>query len=600
MIITRTRFSLLIIVAVLLFSSLPLPVASADESPSIQLTITPQQTIYDIAGNESRQENVTFSVFGININGSNTYKIRVAVHEEYQTYGEDALLLLSTNFDLTISVNLNFSGIGAHEWVNDTNYTILVQLQERPAGQDQYETIFNATFNFSIGKIPEPLEPEPLQHLDFECELGDDGEWDMMLDDYGYLADHPSALGMIGCTFTNPNPVPTWFNFSFDYPILAAGAGFDITGITLLSNEILNNSTKQFNFSLDCGAPSNCEETNGTISIEVEIYSEDAVNWTGNDSSYFVEYSIENNSTITPILIRGCMDEEALNFKLNATEDDGSCVFPQPEPEPEPEPTPPDCLLCNLTYYIPSEMSVGTTDTFYVVENSGDGWKYFGEANVSWNIDGVVENGSEIEYSFTAIPELGHASVSICASFSDGSQDCIWEEITVNQSLNGYISQSGVLEPIIQDNVGGVHFNVTALGGLAPYSFEWQFGDGNSSTSSSLVYEFADWGIYDVTLVITDARMDTVNLQTQVEIKNSQDPGDDPTIVDKENVSEPEVTPFGAVATGGGTLLLVMLSRHNSRKQKEKILVAARAKLQNAGMGNEETLGVDDFEGNWD
>ncbi|HJM18942.1 MAG TPA: PKD domain-containing protein, partial [Candidatus Thalassarchaeaceae archaeon] len=334
--------------------------------------------------------------------------------------------------------------------------------------------------------------------------------------------------------------------------------------------------------------------------IEVEIYSEDAVNWTGNDSSYFVEYSIENNSTITPILIRGCMDEEALNFKPNATEDDGSCVFPQPEPEPEPEPTPPDCLLCNLTYYIPSEMSVGTTDTFYVVENSGDGWKYFGEANVSWNIDGVVENGSEIEYSFTAIPELGHASVSICASFSDGSQDCIWEEITVNQSLNGYISQSGVLEPIIQDNVGGVHFNVTALGGLAPYSFEWQFGDGNSSTSSSLVYEFADWGIYDVTLVITDARMDTVNLQTQVEIKNSQGPGDDPTIVDKENVSEPEVTPFGAVATGGGTLLLVMLSRHNSRKQKEKILVAARAKLQNAGMGNEETLGVDDFEGNWD
>ena len=153
---------------------------------------------------------------------------------------------------------------------------------------------------------------------------------------------------------------------------------------------------------------------------------------------------------------------------------------------------------------------------------------------------------------------------------------------------------------MISDNVGGIHFDATALGGLAPYSFEWQFGDGNSSTSSSLVYEFADWGIYDVTLVITDARMDTVNLQTQVEIKNSQGPGDDPTIVDKENVSEPEVTPFGAVATGGGTLLLVMLSRHNSRKQKEKILVAARAKLQTSGMGNEATLGVDDFEGNWD
>ncbi|HJM18943.1 MAG TPA: hypothetical protein QF802_00615, partial [Candidatus Thalassarchaeaceae archaeon] len=245
----------MIIVAVLLFSSLPLPVASADESPSIQLTITPQQTIYDIAGNESRQENVTFSVLGININGSNAYKTNIFLYEEYQTYGQDGSELQNLTYQTNISVNLNFSALGADEWLNDTDYSFLVQLEERPAGEDQFEIIYNATFNFSIGKIPEPLEPEPLQHLDFECELGDDGEWDMMLDDYGYLADHPSALGMIGCTFTNPNPVPTWFNFSFDYPILAAGAGFDITGITLLSNEILNNSTKQFNFSLDCGAP---------------------------------------------------------------------------------------------------------------------------------------------------------------------------------------------------------------------------------------------------------------------------------------------------------------------------------------------------------
>ncbi|MDP7659145.1 MAG: PKD domain-containing protein [Candidatus Thalassarchaeaceae archaeon] len=588
------------IVAVLLFSSLPLPVASAEESPSIQLTITPQQTIYDIAGNESRQENVTFSVLGININGSesNTYKIRVAVHEEYQTYGEDALLLLSTNFDLTSSVNLNFSGIGAHEWVNDTNYTILVQLQERPADEDQYETIFNTTFNFSVGEIPEPPNPEPvpLQNLDFDCVLGDDGVWDMMLDDYGNLADHPSVLGIIECSLTNTNSVSILFNLSFQNPSLSDGAGFDMTGFSSFPIRISNNSTEGFNLSLDCGTPSNCEETNGSISIEVEIYSEDVTNWTSNTSQQIIEYTIEeNNTTITPGVIKGCMDEIAENFNPNATEDDASCIYPRP-----PEPSPPTCLLCNFTYNIPDPVSVNTPATFSANITGTEGWFFYGNANISWGFDGTIIYGPDVVHTYTSIPSGGTTDVVVCVVFSDGVERCQTTTITVNQSLTGYIGQSGLLEPMISDNVGGIHFDATALGGLAPYSFEWQFGDGNSSTSSSLVYEFADWGIYDVTLVITDARMDTVNLQTQVEIKNSQDPGDDPTIVDKENVSEPEVTPFGAVATGGGTLLLVMLSRHNSRKQKEKILVAARAKLQNAGMGNEETLGVDDFEGNWD
>ncbi|HJM87364.1 MAG TPA: hypothetical protein QF433_03995, partial [Candidatus Thalassarchaeaceae archaeon] len=118
MIITRTRFSLLIIVAVLLFSSLPLQVASADESPSIQLTITPQQTIYDIAGNESRQENVTFSSIGINLNEAKIYRTIISVYEEYQTYGQDGSELQNLTYQTNI-INLNFSALGADEWLND-------------------------------------------------------------------------------------------------------------------------------------------------------------------------------------------------------------------------------------------------------------------------------------------------------------------------------------------------------------------------------------------------------------------------------------------------------------------------------------------------
>ena len=561
----------------MLLSTLPLQVASADDSPSIQLTITPEQTIYDVSGNVSRQENVTFSALGINLNEVNIYKIRVAVHEEYQTYGEDGFRLLSTNFDLTSSINLNFSGIGAHEWVNDTNYTILVQLQERPADEDQYETIFNATFNFSVGEILEPPNPEPvpLQNLDFDCVLGDDGVWDMMLDDYGNLPDHPSVLGMIECSLTNTNSVSILFNLSFQYPSLSDGAGFDMTGFSSFPIRISNNSTEGFNLSLDCGTPSNCEETNGSISIEVEIYSEDVTNWTSNTSQQIIEYTIEeNNTTITPSVIKGCMDEIAENFNPNATEDDASCIYPRP-----PEPSPPTCLLCNFSYNIPDPVSVNTPAAFSADVTGTEGWFFYGNANISWGFDGTIIYGPDVVHTYTSIPSEGTTDVVVCVGFSDGVERCQTTTITVNQSLTGYIGQSSLLEPMISDNVGGIHFDATALGGLAPYSYQWQFGDGNSSTNESLVHEFADWGVYDVTLAITDARGDNISLDVQIEISDSQSYGNGTNNDDNED-SEVGLEPFAVATTGGGTLALILLSRHNGKKKRDKMLEAARLKIQ--------------------
>ncbi|MDP6379046.1 MAG: PKD domain-containing protein [Candidatus Thalassarchaeaceae archaeon] len=563
------------IVAVLLLSSLPLQVASADESPSIQLTITPEQNIYDLVGNVSRQENVTFSAVGINLNDEvNIYNIRVAVHEEY--YGEDGTQLHSTTFESS-SINLNFTHFD-QEWENDTNYTILAQLQERPTDEDQFETIFNATFNFSVGEIPEPPEPEPepvpLQNLDFDCVLGDDGVWDMMLDDYGYLTDYPSVLGMIECSLTNTNSVSILFNLSFQNPSLSDGAGFDMTGFSSFPIRISNNSTEGFNLSLDCGTPSNCEETNGSISIEVEIYSEDVTNWTSNTSQQIIEYTIEeNNTTITPSLIKGCMDESAENFNPNATENDDSCIYPRP-------PEPPTCLLCNFTYNIPDPVSVNTPATFSANVTGTEGWIFYGNANISWGFDGTIIYGHDVVHTYTSIPSGGTTDVIVCVGFSDGVERCQTTTITVNQSLTGYIGQSSLLEPMISDNVGGIHFDATALGGLAPYSYQWQFGDGNSSTNESLVHEFADWGVYDVTLAITDARGDNISLDVQIEISDSQSYGNGTNNDDNEDSEEVGLEPFAVATTGGGTLALILLSRHNSRKKRDKILEAARLKIR--------------------
>ena len=589
-----------IIVIFLALSMLPLNASSESEysGPFTQITIShpsnnyydSNQSIYDIAGNESRQENISISAIASNLDEANSYRTYIAVYEEYKIYGENAdRRLVSTTFAST-SISFNFSGLGGQEMENNTNYTILVKLQEKQAWNDYYDIIFNATFNFTVNAIPEPEpgpepepEPEPvsLQNLGFECDLGDDGVWDMILDD---LPDYSSTLGMIGCTFSNPNPVSTRFNFSFTYFPILTGAGFDITGITSFSNEIMKNSTKEFNFSLDCGSPSNCEETNGTITIEVDIFSEnDFQNWTGNDSTYIVEYTIANNSTITPILIRGCMDENATNFKPNATEDDGSCIFPEPEPKP------PLCPLCNLEYYIPNDISISTPFNLNVNVTSSDGWDYYGGASISWGINGNILNGTEIDYELTNVPSSGTTNIILCIEFDNGPEECISETANVNQQLNGYISQSSQLESIIYQNGGQIHFYAMVFGGLAPYSYEWEINNEETSNISSFIHDFPA-GEYNLSLIITDARGDKKTYEDNVIIIDLEIDEEEIITSEKEEVIENELEPFSVVVAGGGTLLLVMLTRRNSKNQRKKILNRALNEIRDGNQTDNDEL----------
>ena len=595
--IIRTRRSILMVVAVFLLASLPLGVTSADSlPPSVSISVTPEQEYYDAFENETFQQSIEFRINWLNLQEGTNYTVQLYIMKEYQTYGEDGMKSSANIFLYPMNPVKNLNDfadtgtLGAIE--NNTNYTYFAKLRTEEQGQGD-SFIYLAQYNFTIGQEP-VAEPQPLQNLALNCDLGDDNIWDMYTEDYGTIPYKTTILGEIECNLTNSNSVTAFYNLSdFAYlgdGALQEGAGFDIPSWLHNSNSIPAFSTgESFNISLDCGEPSHCEETNGTLGFVIQTYSEDETNWSESEIQHYIDYSIENNSIIPPVIIRGCMNETAENFNANATEDDGSCIFPDP-PEPEPEPTPPDCPLCNLTYFIPREMSVGTPATLNADVTASDGWKYFGGANVSWNISGTVVNGSEIEYTFTTIPEGGSANVSFCTYFDDikessngiteGSEDCIWGTIAVNESLGGYLSQSSLLAPIILDNVGGVHFDVSASGGLAPYSYQWQFGDGNSSTNGSVVHEFADWGLYNVTLIITDARNDSMTLDTYVEILEPESSTEESIDVEDEEISEPQIHPFGVVATGGGTLALVLLTRHNGRKKMEKMLQAARLKLR--------------------
>src|SRR5207249_6115059 len=51
-----------------------------------------------------------------------------------------------------------------------------------------------------------------------------------------------------------------------------------------------------------------------------------------------------------------------------------------------------------------------------------------------------------------------------------------------------------------------VVFNATTTGGVSPYTFSWDFGDGLASTGSTVTHTFSTGGTFTVVLTVTDAR----------------------------------------------------------------------------------------------
>lgn len=69
--------------------------------------------------------------------------------------------------------------------------------------------------------------------------------------------------------------------------------------------------------------------------------------------------------------------------------------------------------------------------------------------------------------------------------------------------LGMIVSFSGV--PLSGEVPLAVIFTPTINGGVAPYTYAWDFGDGGTSTSSAPTHAYLAAGTYDVTLVVTDA-----------------------------------------------------------------------------------------------
>jgi len=75
-----------------------------------------------------------------------------------------------------------------------------------------------------------------------------------------------------------------------------------------------------------------------------------------------------------------------------------------------------------------------------------------------------------------------------------------------------------------------VQFNGTGIGGYRPYTWHWDFGDGNISTDRNPMHTYSNPGNYTVTLTITDNTSNTTEDTTFAWIQESNSPPDKPSI----------------------------------------------------------------------
>ena len=75
-----------------------------------------------------------------------------------------------------------------------------------------------------------------------------------------------------------------------------------------------------------------------------------------------------------------------------------------------------------------------------------------------------------------------------------------------------------------------LQFNGYAVGGVPPYSWHWDFGDGNTSDIQNPIYTYTNVENYTVTLTVTDDESNTVDDTTWALIQKVNEPPGAPTI----------------------------------------------------------------------
>ena len=145
---------------------------------------------------------------------------------------------------------------------------------------------------------------------------------------------------------------------------------------------------------------------------------------------------------------------------------------------------------------------------------SGEGWKIIPLMDyVTINQSQDIWVAVEIQYGPNDYP-IGLDNGPAVAGKGDWVYQGSWNELQSYGLDYNWNIAAFVTEPLLANASGPYHtiigqplqFRGNVTGGRAPYTFQWDFGDGNNSTGQQTSHIYSHVGSYYVTLIVTDSR----------------------------------------------------------------------------------------------
>ncbi|MCI4368518.1 MAG: PKD domain-containing protein, partial [Thermoplasmata archaeon] len=166
----------------------------------------------------------------------------------------------------------------------------------------------------------------------------------------------------------------------------------------------------------------------------------------------------------------------------------------------------------------PPELSVSANVTSgpapLLVAFSADVSEGDSPVTISWNFgDGSPSSsGTACDHVFRSVGEF-----NVSVSVSDADERNSSSTLTIDV-FSPAPSVSIAASPENGSSPLNVTFTASVLGGNAPFSFFWQFGDDSNSSAASPPHVYLAPGNYTAELTLTDARGQSVHASTSVEI----------------------------------------------------------------------------------
>jgi len=133
--------------------------------------------------------------------------------------------------------------------------------------------------------------------------------------------------------------------------------------------------------------------------------------------------------------------------------------------------------------------------------------------NYSWNFgDGSSSSSQNPSHTYSS---AGTYSVTLTVTDSASSQATASITITAQTQISA-LAASCTASPTSGDIPLTVNFTGTAAGGISPYTYSWNFGDGASSTAQNPSHTYTQAGSYTITLTVTDSALSQATASTEI------------------------------------------------------------------------------------